>query len=416
MRVLLVNKFFRPGAGAETAFFATRALLQDSGHEVVDFAMADPANDPSPYAAHFAPRRSYAGGRPLRRVADAGASVYSPAARRAVRRLVRETRPDLAHLHNVYHQLTLSIVDELAAQGVPLVMTLHDYKIVCPAYTLYTDGAPCRRCVGGTPLHAIPHRCIKDSAAASAVGAAEALLARIRGTYRRIDAFVAPSRFLAELAATEVPRERVHVVPNFLPQPPGPATDADRDPVVLYAGRLEEVKGVRPLLAAFEHVRPPGRLVIAGDGPLRALVEDAAARNPRIRYAGRIAQHEVQAELGRASALVLPSLWEENCPMIVLEARAAGTPVVCSPTGGLPELVDHEHDGLLVDPRAAAALATALERLMADAGLRSRLAAAGRERFARAHTADVHRENLFAVYHRVLRKPGAGASKAPPGE
>jgi glycosyltransferase involved in cell wall biosynthesis len=412
MRVLLVNKFFRAGAGAETAFFATRSLLQASGHEVVDFAMADPANEPSAYAAYFAPRRTYAGGRPLRRVADAGASIYSPAARRAVRRLVHDTRPDLAHLHNVYHQLTLSIVDELAAQGVPLVMTLHDYKLVCPAYTLYTEGAPCRRCVGGTPLHVIPHRCIKDSAAASALGAGEALLARTRGTYRRIDAFVAPSRFLADLAATAVPRERVHVVPNFLPQPPSPAAEGERDPVVLYAGRLEEVKGLRPLLAAFAQVRPPGRLVIAGDGPLRAEVEEAAARDPRIRYAGRLTQPEVQAELARAAALILPSLWEENCPMIVLEARAAGTPVVCSPTGGLPELVEDEADGLLVDPRAAEALGAALERLLTDPALRKRMAARGRERFAREHVADVHRRRLFDVYRRACLNASDGAFSA----
>jgi glycosyltransferase involved in cell wall biosynthesis len=417
MRVLLVNKFFRPGAGAETAFFATRELLADAGHEIVDFAMAGAANAPSADARYFAPERSYApDGARLRRIRDAGASVYSLAARRAIRRLVQARRPDLAHLHNVYHQLTLSIVDELARQGVPVVMTLHDYKLVCPAYTLYTEGAPCRRCVSGHPLHVIPHRCIKGSTAASALGAAEAVLARARGSYRRVDAFIAPSRFLAGLAATAVPAERVHVVPNFLAaEPPSEAVlGGAREPVALYAGRLEAVKGVRELLSAFERIAAPGRLEIAGDGPLRPLVLAAAAREPRIRYLGRLSGEDVAARLRRASVMVLPSLWEENCPMSVLEARAAGAPVVCASSGGLPELVTDGRDGLLVDPRDAGALAAAVERLIGDGALRAAMARNGAERFTREHRPERHRERLLAVYRSAAGLPSAGETERVP--
>jgi glycosyltransferase involved in cell wall biosynthesis len=405
MRILLANKFFRPGAGAETAFFATRALLTEAGHEVVDFAMASADNLPSPDARYFAPERSYAaGGPPLRRFRDAGASVYSLAARRAIGRLVRARRPDVAHLHNVYHQLTLSIVDELASQGVPVVMTLHDYKIVCPAYTLYTEHAPCRRCVQGHPLHAIPHRCIRGSTAASALAAAEAVLARARGSYRAVDAFIAPSRFLADLASTAVPAERVHVIPNFLAGSTAPESElaADRAPVALFAGRLEEVKGIRELLAAFGRIRPPVRLLIAGDGPLRPSVVAAAERTPRISYLGRLSAAEVSSHLRRVAVLVLPSLWEENCPMIVLEARAAGAPVVCASTGGLPELVDDGRDGLLVDPRDASALAAAIERLVGDGALRRSMALNGAERLEREHGPERHRRRLMAVYRTAI--------------
>src|SRR4051794_30553550 len=212
MRVLLANKFFRPGAGAETAFFAQRQLLQDAGHEVIDFGMAGPDNTPSPYASYFAPARDYSGGgRPTKRVGDALSSIYSPSARAAIRRLVQDTKPDVAHLHNIYHQLTLSIVDELARQGVPTAMTLHDYKIVCPSYTLFTEGERCRRCVNSHPFHVVAHRCIKDSRAASTIGGLETALARVRRSYRRIDALISPSRFLGDLAATQVPLERIHV-------------------------------------------------------------------------------------------------------------------------------------------------------------------------------------------------------------
>ena len=405
MRILLANKFFRPGAGAETAFFATRALLTEAGHEVVDFAMASADNLPSPEAPYFPRERSYAAGGPaLRRVRDAGASVYSLAARRAVRRLVRARRPEVAHLHNVYHQLTLSIVDELARQSVPVVMTLHDYKIVCPAYTLYTEGAPCRRCVHGHPLHAIPHRCVKGSTAASALAAAEAVLARSRGSYRLVDAFISPSRFLADLAATAVAAERVHVIPNFLAAGSAPKSDlvTDREPIALFAGRLEEVKGIREVIAAFAQVRPPARLLIAGDGPLQPLVLAAAERTPRIQYLGKISAAEVSDHLRRAAVAVIPSLWEENCPMIVLEARAAGAPVVCASSGGLPELVEEGRDGLLVDPRDPAALAAAIERVIGDGALRRSMALNGAERLEREHGPERHRERLLAVYRTAI--------------
>jgi glycosyltransferase involved in cell wall biosynthesis len=405
MRILLANKFFRPGAGAETAFFATRRLLMDAGHEVIDFAMASDANLPSPYSRHFAPERSYeAGGSRLRRVRDALASVYSPAARHAIRRLIAEHRPDVAHLHNIYHQLTLSIVDELVEQGVPVVLTLHDYKIVCPGYTLYANGGRCRRCVTGHPFHAVRHRCVKGSRAASALASVETAIARARGSYRKVDAVISPSRFLAEMAATQVPAERIHVIPNFLPVEslPTPLPPADRERSVLFAGRLDEVKGIRPLLDAFLHHDTDGlRLVVAGDGPLRDLVTAAADRSDKVDYVGRIDHDDVQRRLASSVALVLPALWEENNPMIVLEARAAGTPVIVSDGGGLPEMVEDGVDGLLCDARDPAAIARAVRRLAADDRLAHDMAVAGRERFRRENTPSAHYERLMAIYRGV---------------
>jgi glycosyltransferase involved in cell wall biosynthesis len=408
VRVLLANKFLRPGAGAETVFLATRELLAGAGHEVIDFAMASPDNLPSPQSAYFAPARSYdARGGLVRRGRDAGAAIYSPAARRAIGRLVRDQRPDVAHLHNVYHQLTLSIVDELVAQRIPVVMTLHDYKVVCPAYTLFTEGAPCRRCVGRAPVRVVPHRCIKGSVAASAIGAVEAVLGRARGTYGKLDAAIAPSRFLAGLAATEIPADRLHVIPNFLPRAPRrpPVPAADREPVALFAGRLEEVKGIRPLLAAFSGPsRSPLRLVVAGDGPLQGLVAGEAAASPRIEYAGRLSRQDVDARLRRAAVLVLPSLWEENCPMIILEARAAGAAVVCAASGGLPELVDDGHDGVLVDARDPLAIARALDSLHTDVAARAHMAERGFARLERDHAPERHRDRLLAVYDAVAAR------------
>jgi glycosyltransferase involved in cell wall biosynthesis len=307
----------------------------------------------------------------------------------------------LPHLHNVYHQLTLSVVDELHARGVPIVQTIHDYKIACPAYTLFTQGAPCRRCVDGSVLNAVRHRCIKGSAAASALAAAEAALADRRRTYDRIDVYIAPSRFAAGVAAAAgVPEARIRTIPYLLPDEEllvDTGTD-EREPVFFFGGRLEETKGVRQLLAAFSEVRAPARLRIAGWGALEREVAAAAAADPRIEFLGGRPRAEVLAELAAARALVLPSVWEDNCPLVMLEAQARATPVIVSDRGGPPEFVRDAVHGFVVDPNDACAFAARLTALAQDAGLAAELGRRGRARVVAGHGADAHYERLLAAY------------------
>jgi glycosyltransferase involved in cell wall biosynthesis len=404
MRVLLANKFFRHGAGAETAYFATRQLLADAGHDVIDFAMSSSDDLPSPYAAYFARERRYddQGQGAARRIIDASASIYSSAARKSIRDLVRATKPDVAHLHNIYHQLTLSVIDGLHAEGVPVVLTLHDYKVVCPSYTLFTEGRPCRRCVHGTPLNAVRYRCVKGSRAASALAAVETSVARARRTYRRLEAAVAPSRFLADLATTQIEPGRIHVVPNFLPgaraaAPPVPADG--REAVILFVGRLDAVKGVDRLLRAFAGRDTDGlRLQVAGDGPLQRDVVAAAGASSNIDYLGRLTSGEVLQRMRNSVAVVVPSLWEENCPMVVLEARLAGSPVVASASGGFPELVTDGEDGLLIDPERPSDMIESLIALYKNTAARDRMARAGQARLVDHHSPEVHLERLLHIY------------------
>ncbi len=402
MRVLLVNKFFRPGAGAETSFLHTRRLLQEHGHDVIDFAMRDDANLPSPYAAFFAPQRSYAADVPLReRAAHALASVYSPSARRAMARLLDAHRPDVAHLHNVYHQLTLSIVDELASRGVPIVLTMHDWKIACPAYTLFTEGEVCRRCPTGNVASAVRHRCVKSSTAASAIAAAEAVVAHQRGSYQKVQRFIAPSRFAVGVAALGgVPEARVAHIPNFLPDDElnVEAASDDAGARLLYAGRLEPTKGITSLLAAFAQVRTPATLRIAGRGELEADVRAAAAADPRISYLGMLPRDELYAEIDAARAVVLPSLYEDNGPLIILEAQARAKAMIVTNRGGPPEFVRHEETGLVIDPASPSSLASAMERLAGDAELAGALGRRAQDAVRREHSAERHYERLTRAY------------------
>ena len=400
MKVLLMNKFLFPNAGAESVFLATRSLLARKGHEVIDFAMKDHRNLSSDYEAFFPRGRDYgAAGSLPRRARDAASSIYSVDARRSLRKLVAAARPDVAHLHNVYHQLSLSVIDELFTAGVPIVLTLHDYKPVCPSYVIYTEGAPCRRCVTGSAAHAVRHRCIKGSRAASLVGAAEATLARRRNTWERVDRFVAPSEFMASMMAEGgVGAGKVQVVPNFLDADSAAADQSARGSHFLYVGRLEEVKGVRQLIDAVSSSKDPTRLRVIGDGPLRGYVEAAAAASERIEFLGRQPAESVGAEMRLAAALVVPSLWEENCPMVVLEARAHALPVVCSDRGGLPELVSHGRDGLIFRAEDPIELLRCLRSIDSEPGSAREMGLSGHERLSQRHSAESHYPQLMSVY------------------
>lgn len=365
--------------------------------------MDDPRNLESAQEPFFAPARAYDGaesGR-VKRVRDAASSVYSLSARRALSRLLDEEQPDIAHLHNVYHQLTLSVVDELHSRGIPIVQTLHDWKIACPAYTLYLDGAPCRRCVDGNVLSAIKNRCIKGSAAGSALAALEAALAHRRGTYLRISRYIAPSAFAGSVASMAgMPADRIRLVPYLMPDDEigGGGDPTGREPVFFFGGRLDETKGVRQMLAAFDRLDSPATLRIAGWGDLQVEVEAAALRNPRIQYLGTLTRTEVLSELSRARALLLPSTWEDNCPLIMLEAQARSTPVIASDRGGPPEFVRDGQDGLVIDPDDVKSLATAIDRLAGDPELASDFGRNGRARLLATHGVDDHYVRLMDVY------------------
>ena len=405
VRVLLINKFFHPRAGSETSFLQTRQLLLDRGHEVIDFAMQHEANLPSPYEAFFAPRRSYDNDGPItRRAVDAASSVYSPSARRALSKLLDVHRPDVAHLHNVYHQLTLSIIDELATRQIPTVLTLHDWKIACPAYTLFTEGEPCRRCPSGSVASAVRHRCVKSSASASAIAATEAWIARRRGSYGKVQRFIAPSRFAVDVASLGgIDKRRVAHIPNFLPDDEmnidTPIGDAG--PQFVYAGRLEETKGIRNLLQAFAAVHSPASLRIAGRGPLETEVRAAAAHDSRIRYLGMLSRIELYEELEAARGALLPSLYEDNGPLIILEAQARGKAMIVTDRGGPPEFVRHQETGLVIDPERIEDLTDAMERLACDGELAARLGAQARDRVRHEHSATHHYELLTEAYEQA---------------
>nr|MDT0658531.1 glycosyltransferase [Micromonospora sp. DSM 115978] len=420
MRVLHVNKFLHRRGGAEGYLLDLADLQRAAGDEVGYFGMAHPDNEPDlPYAAHFPPYLELdpppAG---LRRgVGAAARMVWSPASRRGLARVIADFRPDVLHLHNIYHQLSPSVLAAARVAGVPCVLTLHDYKLACPSYQLLDRGTVCHACVTAGPLMAARRRCKGGSLTASTLLAVESWLHRELRLYDPVQVFVSPSRFLAGvMRRAGVFPERLAVVNHFVDTGAVPVKQRPGGGV-LYAGRLSTEKGVDVLIQAAAGLPAGVPVEVAGDGPAAPALRELAQRVApgRIRFHGRLDKPRLQALIRAAAVVAVPSRWHENQPMAVLEAYASGVPVVGTDLGGLPELITPGVDGEIVTADDPAALGAALRTLVADPDRAYLMGRTARDRIERDFTPGGHLDRLRELYQlatdRLPRRPARAASR-----
>ena len=382
MKILLVNKFHYRKGGAETYYLTVGSELERMGHEVAYFSMKHPNNLPCKWDKYFVTQREYNDVKnPLSAVRDGIALIYSPEAKRNFQALCEEFRPDVVHLNNVHRQITLSILDApyLKEHHVPVVYTAHDYVTICPGYLMLDgEGRVCDACLeDGKYRHCIENRCVKGSRAKSALAALEASFNRSHHSNERIDRVIAPSRFMrSKLIEGGWPEGKVLALQNFaddaiLARASGVANDVtDREsPYLLFFGRLSAEKGVDVLLRAFDAAAPSlprdMRLIVVGDGPDAAEFRELAASldsASRIEFAGYQTGDALQTYVERASLAITSSRWRENMPYSIVEAFAAGTPVVGARIGGIPELVANGVTGFACEPGDVATMADAMVR------------------------------------------------------
>jgi glycosyltransferase involved in cell wall biosynthesis len=399
-RVLMVNKFHYPRGGAEHYMFRLAGLLEQRGTEVDYFAMRDARNLPCPTDRYFVSEVSFE--QPPQglsgRIGMAARMVYSREARSKMGRLLADRTPDLAHVHNIYHQLSPSLLAPLRRRGVPVVMTVHDFKLVCPVYSLLSHGEICERCVGNGFGPAVRHRCNRGSLSGSLLVAGETWAHRRLGLYRDgVDVFITPSAFARDRLITGgYPAERIVVVPNCV-------VADDYHPLhragdhALYVGRLSREKGVEVLVRAA--AASGARVKMVGDGPLRPTLQRMIAESGAdVELLGFRSGEELSAAVQAASVVVMPSICHDNCPLAVIEAMAWGKPVIGSRVGGIPELVRDGEEGLLVPHGDTAALGAAMLRLQEDPELGERMGRAGRARVEAHYDADPHYRAVAAAY------------------
>ncbi|HET6625233.1 MAG TPA: glycosyltransferase [Nocardioidaceae bacterium] len=411
-----MNKFLYRRGGAEAYMLDVADRQREQGHVVELFGMQHPQNGPLRFAAHFPPQVELD---PLpERTADrlraAGRMFYSPASRKGLTRVLEEFQPDVVHLHNIYHQLSPSVLRAVEDAHVPAVMTLHDYKLACPSYLMLAGNEVCDACLDGRFRHAVAKRCKGGSLPASALLAAESAYQRRRHAYDPVQRFLCPSRFLTDvMTSAGVYVDRLRVVPNFVDTAPI-AAKTSAGGGAIYVGRLSPEKGVETLVEA-AGLDPSLRVDIVGEGPEEPTLKTLAERRApgRVTFHGRVSRDRVLDLVRGSAVVVLPSHCNENQPLAVLEAFACGVPVIASALGGLPELVP-EGCGFLVAPRDAAALSERLGTVLGDPEAAMSMGARARSTVLARHSPRDHLVALDAAYRDAARERSRGSAALPP--
>lgn len=406
MKVLMVSSYNYVLGGIERVVFETTSMLEAEGHEVIPFAMKDARNRPGRFNKYFVEQRDISKvTHNIEGLVTACKMIYNSEARRNISLLIDEVKPDIAHIHHMYGRLTPSILFELKKGKVPVVMTVHDYRLICPNNKLFSKDTICEKCINHGSHHAILNRCVKDSYAASTAYFLEFYLYKLAGTYNKyIDAFIVPSRFMQKkLIDSGYSASKITHIYNFLNLEDYCASYR-KDDYILYFGRLSAEKGLSLLLEAMEYNRNR-KLVIAGAGELeQSLKAKAIEKGLNVDFCGFKSGDELKELVKKARVVVAPSIWYENNPMVVLESFALGTPVIGSDVGGIPELIRDGVNGFLFRNGDSKDLADKI-RIMFECE-NSTLEQMGKSarQFVEEHFCrERHYESLFKLYQQLMR-------------
>jgi len=404
MNILSVNKFFWRKGGSETVFFGEKALLESKGHQVVPFSMKSSQNLDSEYDQYFVEEIDYDSSGAIPKIKAAATILFSFDARKKIKSLLNVFTPDIAHFHIFQHQITASVFGPLRKVNVPLVLTLHDLKPICPNYKMYTNGHVCEECKGRKFYKCLSNKCTKDSTAKSLISTAEMYLHYMLGYYQNVDHYIAVSQFYKQKMIDFGFREdQVSYLPNYIDTTNYNVSDVDKN-YVLFFGRLSEEKGVETLISAAK-LCPDIPVVIAGSGPdennLKELADSLQVEN--IKFVGFKTGSELSALISESSYTVITSKWYENCPMSVLESLAYGKPVIGAEIGGIPELISDGTDGLVYKSGDHTDLAAKMHTLWAMGDKRIAMGKAGREKVEKNFSPDAHYEKLMEIYNKVVK-------------
>jgi glycosyltransferase involved in cell wall biosynthesis len=383
VRICLVNYRYFVSSGPERYLFGVKRLLEERGHETVPFSVRYRQNEPSPWDRYFVPpiagedeimfrQHSWSASSVRRALARA---FYSREVYDAFSRELRDARPDVAYVLHYMRKLSPSVLTALRDQGVPIVVRLSDFQMVCPQAHMVRDDKVCELCVGKRPWPSVRYRCVQGSLGASLVNALAMEYAQQRRFFDLIDAFVAPSDIMRrKMVEGGVPAAKIHEIPTFVKTRPERSCTL-RERRICYIGRIEPIKGIDVLLDAIELLRRGGvghdvEVVIAGDmstptgETIRARLR--ARPIPGVSLPGKLDEADVIDLLRSSLASVVPSLWYENTPNSLLESLACGTPVIASDLGSMRDILHGTEAGLLFRVGDAASLADALREALAE--------------------------------------------------
>ncbi len=384
MRILVIHNRYQIRGGEDECYEAEVSLLREMGHQVEVY---EANND----------RVAELG--KLRLAAD---TVWSREAYQAVEHQLQKQRPDVVHVQNFFPLISPSVYYAAKAQNVPVVQTLHNYRLLCPNALFFRDGKVCEDCLGQIiPYPGVMHGCYRDSKVASAGVATMLSVHRAMNTWTTmVDSYITLTEFARQkFIAGGIPAEKIVVKPNFVRPEPEPGSGSGG--YALFVGRLSVEKGLDTLLAAWEHLDNQIPLKIVGDGPLADQVVAATKRLPLIEWLGRKPMAQVHELMGEAKFLVFPSKWYETFGRVAIEAFAKGTPVIAANIGAIAELVDSGRTGLHFCPGDATDLAAKVKWLLANPAKLNQMRLQARIEFEDKYTANKNYEKLKEIYQKV---------------
>jgi len=406
MKVLLINKFHYLKGGAERVYFETKRILEENGHEVVCFSMQDKKNIPSTESEFFVPHVDFSDKTDWYK--KAFRFIYYKEAARRLEKLIQEEKPDIAHLHNVYHQLTYSILKPLKKYHIPIVQTLHDYHFIAPDYNLYSHNQICEACRSHKFYRCAFRKCLQNSFWSSLWGTIESYVSWFAGYAKKVDQFIAPSKFLADKYAEwgfNYPMKVVHnslelkaFEPEFIP-----------GDYIVYFGRLSREKGVKTLCQAVRKM-PNVKLKIIGTGPekehLKDYLKQKQARN--IEMLGQLSGEELFSTVRQARFVVVPSQWYENYPMIVIEAMALGKPILASKLGGLTEIVTENYNGWFFEAGKIRNLREKISRVYDNGPLIEQFGRNARRTVEQKNSSEEYYKQIMEIYSSLVQSNKIG--------
>jgi glycosyltransferase involved in cell wall biosynthesis len=391
VRILIVHNAYQQAGGEDAVVSAEKALLEQAG------------NDVSEYLRH---NDEITGAGGASNIALGLQTVWSAASRSELHQLLEKCTPDVVHFHNTFPLISPAAYYACRDLSIPVVQTLHNYRLLCPSAAFFRDGRVCEDCLEKSRWQGVRHACYRQSHKATAAVAAMQSFHQWYGTWDHlIDCYIALSEFSrAKFIQGGLPAQKLVVKPNFVLPDPGVGVEA-RDSAV-FVGRLSEEKGPRTLLQAWAQVNTKFELRVIGDGPLHdeLRLEIGRLGLSNVQMEGRLSRDESLKAIGRARFLILPSNCYENFPMTIAEAFASGTPVIASRLGAMREIVDDGRTGLHFIPGDATDLAAKIEWAWAHADEMRIMGRNARAEYEGKYTADRNYKMLIEIYQRAIEQ------------
>jgi glycosyltransferase involved in cell wall biosynthesis len=390
MKVLIIHNSYQQPGGEDVVVSEESRLLESQGHTVIRYQRSN----------HEIERMSNP--RRLLMVKDL---IYSGESKREIGELLFREKPKLVHVHNTFMMISPSVYEACREANIPVLQTLHNFRLLCPGWNLCRSGKVCEECIDGGLWRGVWHGCYRNSRVMTGAVALMLQFHRMRGTWNdSVDGYVALSEFARQkFVDSGLPAEKVHVKPNFVCHDPGVKEQAGK--YALFVGRLSPEKGIENLISAWGRLKITVPLVVVGDGPLRKSMENEVASQylSAITFKGWLTREETLSAMKQAAFMITPSVWYEGFPMSIAEAFACGTPVLCSRLGGMREIVEDKRTGLHFNSGDAEDLAAKVEWAWSQPDRMAEMGRAARKEYEARYTAEKNYSTLMQIYERTMR-------------